>query len=306
MLILMGLRNAGPYLEPQLRSLLDCGLDRWELRVSDDGSRDGSRAVLQAFAGELAGSHRHVRVVDGPGRGFAENYMSLIADLPEVPGAVALSDQDDIWLPGRLARAMALLNRVPGSVPAFTCAPRIDWDPTRDRKRPSGPLRRRPSFANALVENVAFGNTIVMNVAAARIARRAAPRARGVYAHDWFLYQLLTGAGALCLPETEPALLYRQHADNAIGASRGITSWATRKLGVWQGLYALRIGAQLAALQRCQDLLLPENRAILRLFLRARRVALPERVQKLREAGIYRQCWPGTLGFWGAALLGKV
>lgn len=306
MLILMGLRNGARHLEPQLASLMACGLEGWELRVSDDGSTDAGRAILARFSRSLAEGPNRVVVSDGPQRGFAANYMSMLANLPEFPGPVALADQDDIWLPGRLAHAMQMLNRVPGRLPAFTCARRIDWEASTGRMAPSTTLRRRPSFANALIENVAFGNTIVMNGAAARIARAAAPHAGGIYAHDWFLYQLLTGAGALCLAERSPALLYRQHPHNAIGAPGGPREWLGRKIAVLQGLYALRIGAQLAALERCQHLLLPENRAILLLMARARRVGMARRLQKLWQAGLYRQSWPGNLGFWGAAILGKI
>ncbi|MGI3163934.1 glycosyltransferase [Pseudooceanicola sp. 200-1SW] len=306
MLILMGLLNGARHLEAQLTSLLASGLPTWELRVSDDGSTDASRAVLARFAAGLEGSGFRLRVGDGPGRGFAANYLTLLADLPEVPGCVALADQDDIWLPGRLARARDLLGRVPGSLPAFTFARRIDWFPQAGRFRPSAPLRRRPSFANALVENVAYGNTLVLNPAAARIARRAAPLAEGIYAHDWFLYQLLTGAGALCLADRAPALLYRQHGGNAIGAARGLRAWAGRKGQVLRGVYAERMTAQIAALSRCEDLLLDENRAVLGQLRRARGADLPERLRQLHRAGLYRQSWQGNLGFWGAAVLGRV
>lgn len=306
MLILMGLRNGARHLEPQLASLMACGLEAWELRVSDDGSTDDGRTILKRFAQDLGAGPRRVTISEGPQRGFADNYLSMLENLPEVPGPVALADQDDIWLPDRLDRAMQLLNRVPGRLPAFTCARRIDWEAATGRMTPSPRLRRGPSFANALIENVAFGNTIVMNGAAARIARAAAPHARGVYAHDWFLYQLLTGAGALCLAERQPVLLYRQHGRNAIGAPGGARDWIRRKVGVMRGLYALRLGAQLDALERCQHMLLPENRAMLRLLSGARRGGVSQRVQKLWQAGLYRQHWQGNLGFWGAAILGKI
>lgn len=306
MLILMGLFNGARHLEAQLASLRDCGLGAWELRVSDDGSSDDGLRILQTFAQQLEGGACRVHCSYGPGRGFAANYMQLLADLPEVTGCVALADQDDIWLPDRLARATALLNRIPPGVPAFTCARRLDWRPETGKVVATRPLRKRPSFANALLENVAFGNTIVMNAAAARLARAAAPRAGGIYAHDWFLYQLLTGAGALCLQEEEPAVLYRQHAGNAIGAQTGALAWLRRKLQVLQGLYALRVSAQVQALIRCEDMLLPENRATLVAFLRAREAPLFGRLRRLRQAGVFRQRFGGILGFWGAAVLGRV
>ena len=108
MLILMGLRNGARHLEPQLASIMACGLPGWTLRVSDDGSTDTGPEMLRDAADALGDGPRRFCMSQGPRRGFAANYMALLADLPEVPGPVALADQDDVWLPGRLAAAIRL------------------------------------------------------------------------------------------------------------------------------------------------------------------------------------------------------
>lgn len=304
MLILMGVRNGEEHLDPQLASLLASGCESWTLWASDDGSTDRSLQVIERFSEALGDGPCNVVARKGPQAGFAANYLSMIAELPDVPGHVALADQDDIWLPKRLSRAVTMLNRLPSTVPAFVFGRRIDWTP--HRLRPSRVPRLRPSFANALVENVAYGNTIVMNGAAARIARDAAPMAHGIYSHDWWLYQLLTGAGAISLMDREPSVLYRQHGGNAIGAGAGASDWLRRKIKVSRGLYANRIQAQVDALERCAGYLIPENREILEIFMEGRHAPLRERLRQMRRAGIYRQSIDGSIGFWGAAVLGKV
>ncbi|QPM91193.1 glycosyltransferase [Pseudooceanicola algae] len=304
MLILMGVRNGEKYLEPQLASFLASGCERWVLWASDDGSTDRSIDVIKRFSNALGEGPCSVSLRQGPEAGFAANYLSMLADLPDLPGHVALADQDDIWLPKRLGRAVAMLNRLPATVPAFVFGRRIDW--TANNLTPSRAPRRRPGFSNALVENVAFGNTIVMNGAAARIARDAAPLAHGIYSHDWWIYQLLTGAGAVCLMDCEPSVLYRQHEGNVIGAGRGVTDWVRRKVQVSRGLYARRIQAQLAGLERCSEFLVPENRKILQAFSDGRRAPLRGRLRQMRRAGVYRQSREGCVGFWGAVVLGRV
>jgi hypothetical protein len=306
MLILIGVRNGEQFLEPQLASLLASGVESWTLWASDDGSSDGSVALIERFAEALGDGPCNVVARRGPQQGFAANYLSMLADLPDVPGLVALADQDDIWLPKRLSRAAKMLNRLPSSIPAFVYGRRFDWGPKPGRMRASRMPRGRACFANALVENVAFGNTLVLNGAAARIARQAAPLAEGIYSHDWWLYQLLTGAGAICLMDREPSVLYRQHAGNVIGAQGSFVDWTKRKVGVARGLYAARVQAQLNALERCEDFLTPENREILRLFVSARQAPWPRRIQEMRRAGIFRQNLEGNIGFWGAVLLGRI
>lgn len=306
MLILLGVRDGERFLEPQLASLMVSGVENWTLWASDDGSEDGSVAAIARFAAILGDGPCKVVARCGPQQGFAANYLSMLADLPDVPGHVALSDQDDVWLPKRLSRAVRMLNRLPSTIPAFVYGRRIDWGPKPGRMRPSRLPVGRACFANALVENVAFGNTLVLNGAAARIARQAAPLAGGIYAHDWWLYQLLTGAGAICLMDREPSVLYRQHAGNVIGAQGSIGDWARRKIGVARGLYAARVQAQLDGLQRCSAFLTPENQEILRLFTAARQSPLLHRIQDMRRAGIFRQSLDGSIGFWGAVLLGRI
>ncbi|MBT9386441.1 glycosyl transferase [Pseudooceanicola sp. CBS1P-1] len=304
MLILMAVKNGARYLPAQLGSLTEPLRAGWRLRLSDDGSEDGSPGLLRRFAARWP--QGQVQIGAGPGQGAAAHFLALLADLPEVPGPVALADQDDIWLPGKLARAQALLSRVPGHVPAFVHARRVNWDVSGGLYWPSAHPARPPCFENALLENVAFGNTLVLNPAAARLVRQVAPQAAGIYAHDWFLYQLLTGAGALCLYDPVPAVLYRLHGGNAIGCSRGLRGWLARKRAVLRGRYARRIDAQLTALLACRAALTPENRTTLEAFAAARRAPGLRRLGTFRKLGLFRQTRQGRLGFWGGALLGLV
>lgn len=298
--ILMGLYRGASYLDTQLQSLLAQEYPHWDLIVGDDGGGDAGVEILARFA-RRAPRHR-VRLRPGPGQGFAANYLRLLADLPAETGPVALADQDDIWLPGKLARAQACLN---DARPVLYCSRRWVWGGAGGHERPSRAYGS-PGFANALIENVAPGNTIVLNGAAARLARRAARRVEGVYAHDWWLYQLLTGAGARVVIDPIPTLLYRQHGGNALGAGERWRSMMRNKLQVMQGLYARRIGQNLKALMCCRDLLTPEARLQLELFDQARRAPLPTRLALLNRARVYRQGRLSGLGFWGAACLGRI
>lgn len=306
MLILMGVYNGEKFLAPQLESLLSSGCKKWTLWASDDGSTDNSIEILKDFAKFRAPPGCRVVIRIGPRSGFAENYLSLLESLPDIHGHVALADQDDIWLPKRLRRAAGMLARIPPHIPAFVCGKRLDWSPERRRMRLSALPVSSANFANSLVENVAFGNTIVLNRSAARIARSAASVAKGIYSHDWWLYQILTGAGAVCLIDKEPSVLYRQHDKNSIGAACGAANWISRKVLVLRGAYARRVDAQLQGLEGARHLLLPENRELLDEFIEARRAPFRRRLGAMRATGVYRQTFQGRVGFWSAVTLGKV
>ena len=301
--ILMGMRDGAAFLPDQLTSLAAQSHLNWQLWCSDDGSEDGSVRIVRSFA------QRHpqrIRVTHGPRKGFAQNFLSLMRTLPHDTGPVALCDQDDIWLPDKLTRAIAMLAKAE-STPTHYCARAGYWNGSKEPKTIS-PQRTRPcTFANALVENIATGNTIVLNASAARLARLAGQYAGGVCAHDVWLYLLNTGTGGkVIFDNVTPPILYRQHDANAIGAPTGLLPHLRRKMSVLQGVYAERVNANITAIWRVRDLLTPAAKATLDEFIAAREGSTPKRLYQLSKSGAYRHGLGGTIGLWGAASLGKI
>lgn len=296
--VLMAVHNGAAHLPEQLDSFAAQTGVAWQLIASDDASTDDSRAVLERF-----GAAHPVKVVAGPGQGFARNFLSLLA---QADGVVALADQDDIWFPGKLSRAMVALDRVPPEVPALYCSTRINWDAATDRRQPSRPYPHPPAFGNALVENIAVGNTIVLNAAATRIAAETASAAQDVPFHDWWLYLLITGIGGLVIHDAEPGLLYRQHQSNVVGQGEGLRGGLRVNVAALRGVYAGRITHNLQALQAIAPHLTPENRAQLDAFAQARQAPLTARLAGMRRAGVWRQSLAGRIGFWGAVCLGRI
>lgn len=298
--VLMAVYNGAPTLPAQLDSLMAQTHTNWRLIVSDDGSSDDSRAVLESFA-KIA----PVQIVDGPGQGFVHNFLSLLAQSDQ-GGTVALSDQDDVWFPDKLARALAHLDALPAQHPALYCSRRVNWRPETNRRRVSRSYPQPPGFANALVENIAAGNTIVMNAAAVDLARATLSAAQQVPFHDWWLYLLITGAGGTVIHDPSPGLLYRQHAGNVLGQGEGFVARQRVRRGVVGGGYAARIDQNLGALQQVVHVFTLENRSRLEMFAAARQAGLWRRLVLMWRSGVRRQGRLARLGFWGAVCLGRV
>jgi glycosyltransferase involved in cell wall biosynthesis len=301
--ILMGVLNGAPFLPEQLKSLDTQDHSNWTLTCSDDGSSDASGQIISDFANA---NRNQITQQFGPATGFSDNYMGLIRALPANPAYVAFADQDDIWGPGKLSRAIDALKDM-GGEPALYCARRWVWYPQTGRSIAS-PKRILPSnFKNALIENIASGNTIVLNPAAARLARDAAQRTGHVFAHDWWLYLLITGAGGRILFDNDtPCVHYRQHSANAIGANYGMAHLARRKLSVLQGTFASRVALNIAAMHAVRDVLTPRARGTLDDFAIARRANVLKRLGSLYRIAPHRQTRLATLGFWGAAGVGRI
>ncbi|MCX7558197.1 glycosyltransferase [Sulfitobacter sp. F26204] len=301
--ILMGVHNGERHLRAQLDSIAGQTHRHWRLVCSDDESTDRSLVILRRFQQEWPD---FVTILKGPKTGFSDNYMSLIRQLRPDAGFVCFADQDDIWLPNKISRSLQSLCRF-GAMPALYCGRQYLWYPDVNRRIMSPRMTRPFTIQNALVENIATGNTIMLNPRAAALAQRATCRVGQVFAHDWWLYLLITATGGkICFDNSAPAILYRQHAENAIGAGRGAISQIKRKYGVLQGLFAQRVEGNLQALNDIADLVTPAAGDICRQFAKARRHTGIARLRALRGISPYRQHRAGSLGFWGAASLGRI
>ena len=90
----MAAYNGAPYIREQVDSIL-CQTDtNWHLTVSDDGSTDGTDAILDEYARRYPDKVR--RVVSGRRFGGArEHFFWLTAQCDSA--YLAFSDQDDVW-----------------------------------------------------------------------------------------------------------------------------------------------------------------------------------------------------------------
>ena len=147
---------------------------------------------------------------------------------------------------------------------------------------------------------------MVMNRAALDILQDSAPRARGVVSHDWWAYQLITGAGGTICYDQTPTVLYRQHGENLIGANDTFLASLGRMRRVVRGQFRDWNTANIAALNRVRPWLTDEAKETLDSFVRAREGSLAGRLRALRHSGVSRQRRRGTAALWFAALLNRL
>ena len=213
--ILLSTYNGEAFLPAQLRSLSAQSHRDWRLYWRDDGSGDRSMELVQAFAADLGGE-RTVRL-KGPPVGPAASFLTLLRSAQTGDcDSVAFMDQDDVWLPDKLARGLAALATVPAEIPALYCARQTLVDAGLRPIGESRRLRRPAGFPAALTQNIATGCTIMLNRPA--VALISASRPPVVCMHDWWCYLLVAAAGGQILCDTEPVVLYRQHGANVVGA----------------------------------------------------------------------------------------
>ncbi len=299
--ILLATHDGARYIDEQLASVAAQSHRNWSLWISDDGSSDTTVDRIVAFRRAHPDCVMHLR--RGPQRGATANFLSLLCDPVVHADYVAFCDQDDVWLPGKLARALDMIAACDG--PALYGARTILTDGQLRVTGLSPDFRKPPCFSNALVQNLAGGNTLVMNAAARDLIMRAGQQVAPV-CHDWWAYQIVTGAGGRFVFDRRPALLYRQHGGNLIGANSGTRARLSRLRALWRGVFRDWNGRNLVALRASAQLLRDDHRETLARFEALRRTTGPRALGLLAGTGLTRQTRAGGLALRLAAVTGRL
>lgn len=301
--VLMAVYNGAAFLQEQLDTLAAQTVGGVDLWVSDDGSSDGSDAILARNANEWR--RGGFRVFDGPGAGFAENFRSLMVRDEIDADYFAFCDQDDLWDADKLTAGVGWLKANAAEGPGLYCT-RTRTMTIDGRTEGFSPLfSRPPGFVNAIVQSIAGANTMVMNRQAWALVREASRRTCFV-SHDWWCYLIVSGAGGVVHYSPEARIGYRQHPGNLVGQNHSLRARIGRIDRMLAGRFVEWNDANLAGLRACEDLLSPAARDTLAAFAAARQGGVFARLAALRRSGAYRQTLAGQLALYAACLLGRV
>jgi len=290
------------FLSDQLKSIFKQDCSEIALLASDDGSDDDTRKILERYQYWL-GKDR-ISIQSGPQDGFVANFHSLICHPDIETDYFAYADQDDVWEPDKLSRAIAALEQVAAGVPALYCTRTALIDEKGHKIGLSPLFEKPPSFANALVQNVGGGNTMVMNKAARDLLCVCDDGV--VVSHDWWAYMLTTAVGGVAIYDPYPSVRYRQHDNNMVGSNNDWHSRLLRLRMLLQGRFREWSSINTRALQQARHLMTPENQVIFDAFCTARNRWLIPRIWGVMRSGVYRQTLLGNLGLIAAVVLKKL
>jgi glycosyltransferase involved in cell wall biosynthesis len=222
--------NGARFLEAQLESYLAQTRLPDELVACDDDSTDGTRAILEAFAKRAPFP---VRLDRNPTRlGSTKNFEKAIrlctGDL------IATSDQDDIWLPHKLAFNEAGFDVEPARGLVFSDADVVDeelrplghtmWDAIHLGPIQQWRVRKGEAFEVLLRQWLVTGATMMFR---ASYLPYVLPIPEN-WIHDGWIAFIIGALAPVGLLDTS-TVQYRQHATQQIGG---------KKLG-WRELYDL-------------------------------------------------------------------
>ena len=212
--VILSTFNGGEFLRAQLNSLHAQTHRNLSVIARDDGSSDATGTILN----EERTTGRITLLTGGKNLGAAASFLLLLKHAAETnTDFVAFCDQDDVWLPEKISRAVAALASVRGNGAVLYCS-RLEM--VDEQLRPIGmtAIPQRIGFGNALVENVCVGCTIVLNRAAIDLLCQHLPRK--ILVHDWWCYLVVSCFGQIIF-DPEASIRYRQHGGNVFGAAKG-------------------------------------------------------------------------------------
>ncbi len=209
------------FLEAQLESLAAQSRLPDELVACDDHSRDGTVAVLEAFARRAPFPVR-IFVNDatlGSTRNFEKAIGLCAGDL------IATCDQDDVWMPQKIARTLDAFAEDPRRGLVFTDAEVVAedlsplghrlWDAVGFGPRLRRLVRADRAFEALLRRWIVTGATMTFRAEHRPLVLPVPP----AWVHDAWIAVLVAAVSPLGLV-AEPAVRYRQHGAQQLGAAR--------------------------------------------------------------------------------------
>jgi len=191
--------NGAKYIEAQVRSIISSPRVT-ELLVSDDGSTDTTLEVLAAIP------DRRLKVLAGPRRGVVANFESLLARASG--DIIFLSDQDDVWLDGKVDIMLAALEHA--DLVVSDCS--IVDEQLRVRVRSFFEARHSgPGTLKNLWRNSYLGCCMAFR---RQILDYVLPIPKAVPMHDWWIGLMVNRKGRVRFID-DILVLYRRHGANS-------------------------------------------------------------------------------------------
>lgn len=220
--ILLATYNGEKFLREQLDSLLKQTWKQWHLTVSDDGSTDGTVAIVDEYAERYP---ECIRRVYHKGRfGNARDHFFWLMGESSAP-YLMFCDQDDVWHDDKVEKTMkAMLCEEAKHEPDTPILVFTDLTPVDESLHPIQQSlmkmqQQNPkaiSYEQILFQNIVTGCTVAVNQALAKLADRCRS-IDGIVMHDWWLAIVAARYGQIVYVN-ECTMDYRQHSSNSVGA----------------------------------------------------------------------------------------
>ena len=241
--VLLAAYNGEQYIREQLNSILNQKKVDLSIIISVDKCNDATLFV----ANEYACKYPEKIFVLSYGKKYGSagrNFVRLLFDVNFKPYQyISFADQDDIWLPNKLNRAVSEMkkNHADGyssNVTAFWMSgktklvkksfPQVDFDYLFESPGPGCTFLLSSCLAKSIQAHIVSKTNELQNL----------------WLHDWYCYSFARSNHFCWYIDPKPMMLYRQHSSNEVGANSGWKSFITRLNIIMNGDGFIKVLAQ--------------------------------------------------------------
>lgn len=278
-LVLLAACNGREWLPEQLHTILAQQGVSVEVWIGLDKSSDGTEAWV---VDQVARDARVKMLAAGEGFGSAARNFYRLLRVMDLQGfdAVALADQDDVWLPDRLAHAWSALQR---GFQGYSSDVLAFWASGKQRAIVKSQPQKKWDF---LFESAGPGCTFVLSAGLAGRLQSWLQDHWGevsqIQHHDWLIYAFARARGDAWFIDEYAGVRYRQHANNELGARVGFS-------GLWRRLKRIGKGKGFTQVRRVVALLALQDEPFVKSWYQGRRWGF---LRLALSASSCRRYWP--------------
>ncbi len=236
--VLLSTYNGEKYILQQLDSIFAQRYDQLKVLIRDDGSRDQTLSIIRQYMEQYPDQ---IELIMGENVGVVRSFWTLMEQADQQAEYFCFCDQDDVWMPDKIAHAIEQLSQLEHEVqdtgeensvlPAMMCtATQLTDEELQPTVIWPGMPSRPPSFYNALFQNIAVGATLSFNRNALQLILSVSVNTERILMHDWWFYLAISCFGRVYF-DPNPSIYYRQHASNAVGGEATWIQKLKKKLG---------------------------------------------------------------------------
>lgn len=237
--ILLAAYNGNKWIKEQLDSIFHQKEVQIDIYVSLDISTDNTMGLLESI--RSTNSNLHILPYGQNFGGAAKNFYRLIRDVDfSNYDYVAFADQDDIWSDDKLYHGIKTMNI--NNAKAYSSDVIAFWPDGRKKLIKKSYPQKKYDF---IFESAGPGCTYIFKTKNLLIFKNFLlsnwKEISTIDYHDWLVYSFFRSKGFKWLIDNKPKMLYRQHANNQLGANFSLKGYLSRFKLIKSGWYFKQI-----------------------------------------------------------------
>lgn len=232
--VLLAAYNGEQYIREQLNSILTQQHIDLSIIISVDKCNDSTLSIVNGYAS----MYPNIISVLPYGKKYGsagKNFIRLLCDVNfDSYQYISFADQDDIWLPNKLERAISEMKK--NYVDGYSSNVTAFWE--SGKKKLVVKSFPQVNF-DYLFESPGPGCTFVLSSYLSRAIQdhliSKSNELQNLWLHDWYCYSFARFNDFSWYIDPKPMMMYRQHSSNDVGANSGWKSFITRWKVIMKG-----------------------------------------------------------------------